>query len=319
MKVLSLLFNLSIFGVIGFASFIFYNNTEHQPGLRIDDNGNQIKHLPYEVSGNPNSKVILVFLHGFPNTFRMWDEMIKDLKKDFICINISYPNYTDKLHLKWGMDLTDLAFYIPKTVEIAQNEIVRNLNENENQNLNRILISHDWGALLSYLIDSKYKGFFNQFVTMDVGSGIEESVKASLLTVSYQWYLAANFLIGNKIGDYFTHLFTKILPKPVYGISENELEKIHSGMSFFYYQFWKRCIYYMKFTRNYTTESPISYFYGKNKPFQFHNQRFIDMVKANKDSEVFPVEGKHWFMEKKENMKLILDVIKRRALKTFRK
>ena len=318
MKVLSLLFKLSIFGVIVFASFIFYNNIEYVPGFRTDDKGNPIKHLPYEVWGNPNSKTVLIFLHGFPNTMRMWDEMIQNLQKDFICINISYPNYSEKLHLKWGMDLRDIAFYIPKTVEIAEQEIKIKANESNAEILNRIVISHDWGAFLSYLIDDQHKGFIKQFVTLDVGSGLEESLKAGLFTVTYQWYLAANFVIGNKIGDYFTRLFTKILPKPVYGIAEKELEKINSGMNFFYYQFWKRCIYYVKFTKRYSTETPMSYFYGKTKRFQFHNQKFVEMLKANKDSEVFGLEGGHWFMEKKENMKLILDVIRRRALKIIR-
>lgn len=316
MKVLGVLFRLSILGVLLFASFIFYNNTSYEAGFRTDDKGNQIKHLPYEVSGNSSSKSVLIFLHGFPNTMRMWDEIITELQKDFICINISYPNYTEKLQLKWGMDLRDLAFYIPKTVEIAEQDIFKS-NKNQ-ENLNRIVISHDWGAFLSYLIDDKYKGFINQFVTLDVGSGLEESVQAKLFTVTYQWYLTANFLIGDKVGDYFTRLFVRIIPKPVYGISEKELEKINSGYNFFYYQFWKRCIFFMNFSRSYKTDTPISYFYGKNKSFQFHSQKFIEMVQANKESEFIGLEGGHWFMEKKENMKLILDLIKRRALKKLR-
>lgn len=314
MKFFNLLIKLSIIGMIGIA-YIIYSNTHHEPGFINDDTGNLISHLPYEVSGNQKSKVILIFLHGFPNTFRMWDHMIENLNKDFLCINISYPNYTEKLELKWGMDLLDIAFYIKHTVELIENEIrIKNKLENNIQ-FNRIIVSHDWGAVLSYLVDSSYNGFAKEIVALDVGSGIEESIKAKISTLSYQWYLATNFLIGNKVGDYLTNLFFNLIPKPIYGISEKEFEKINSKYNYFYYQFWKRIIYFSKFLKEYKTETPISFFYGKNKSFMFHNDRFINMLKTNKESDVHGVEGGHWFMEKKENMKLILDRIRKIAKK----
>jgi hypothetical protein len=32
--------------------------------------------LPHELSGNKNSKTLVVLLHGFPDTMRLWDGII---------------------------------------------------------------------------------------------------------------------------------------------------------------------------------------------------------------------------------------------------
>lgn len=50
--------------------------------------------LPYETNGNPDSINVIIFLHGWPDTMRIWDRIISNLKQDdFFIINLSYPNY----------------------------------------------------------------------------------------------------------------------------------------------------------------------------------------------------------------------------------
>ncbi len=306
------IFNYFIVSISVLAYLLYCTTTPYEAGFKDDDNGNLIRTLPYEVSGNLNSSIVLVFLHGFPNTMRMWDEMIENFKNDYICINISYPNYSEKLKLNWGMDLTDIAFYVKTTVEIAEKDIKEKSDfEKKNFKYSRLFVSHDWGAYLTYMIDDMYKEFINEIVTFDVGAGIEKTVKAKMFSISYQWYLAGSFLLRRNIGDYLTNLFLNLIPKPIYGISDNEFMKINSSYNFFYYQFWKRFIYYYDFSRNYKTETAVSFFYGRDKLIMFHNDEFIDMIKTNKNSQVFELDGHHWFMEKDQNMKLILDVIRK--------
>ena len=63
---------LVIGGVILAISILMRTNVEDKGELNI---------LPHEISGNKNSKIMLVFLHGYPNTMRMWDRLIESLKK----------------------------------------------------------------------------------------------------------------------------------------------------------------------------------------------------------------------------------------------
>ena len=34
----------------------------------------KIKNLEYEIKGNPNSNIAIMFLHGWPDTIRLWDK-----------------------------------------------------------------------------------------------------------------------------------------------------------------------------------------------------------------------------------------------------
>jgi hypothetical protein len=87
----------------------------------------ELTHLPYELTGNLKSSVVIVFLHGWPNTFRLWDKTIAEIKKEFLCLNISYPNFSSEVHKKWGIDLIDTAHLIKKTVDLVETEQHRKL------------------------------------------------------------------------------------------------------------------------------------------------------------------------------------------------
>lgn len=38
--------------------------------------------LPHELSGNSNSDTLLIFLHGFPDSVRLWDSIIFNILID---------------------------------------------------------------------------------------------------------------------------------------------------------------------------------------------------------------------------------------------
>ena len=286
-------------------SYSVYENITTKDSIAQSD----IKILPYELTGNKNSEYLLIFLHGFPNTFRLWDKMIKDLESDYYCLNISYPNFSDKIKLKWGMDLKDIADLIKDTIDQVEQ------NSQGNKNYKKVLISHDWGAFFTYLLSQKYENYFADIVSMDVGAGIEDSLRAKTSVLAYQGYLISNFLIGGRIGKFLTRLFVNSVD--TYGLSKEDLERLDSSWNYPYYHMWRNINYYRNILSNFEVKTPIAYVYGNQKKFNFHNEKFLNQLKNCAQCEVHSLDSDHWIMRKPENLKFLVDLIRRR-LKYFK-
>jgi pimeloyl-ACP methyl ester carboxylesterase len=292
MIILSRISMLSTFIII--LSTIFYENKSSIDTIDV---------LPFETKGNPNSKVMVIFLHGFPNTFRMWDKTIDNLHKDYFCVNLSYPNFSKDVQIKWGMDIIDIVNLIKKTVD--------KLEKDNKQTYKKVFVAHDWGSIFAYILDYYHPKFMSELVSLDVGAGIENTIKAKLNAFSYQSFLAANFLIGGHLGKLMTKYF--IDKSNPYGLTIDDYSRIDSSWNYIYYYFWKRIFYYKNIIDNYEPSVPITYIYGTEKPYMFHNDKFINNLKKNKSSEVHSVKENHWVMNK--NVEFVLDKIKSRIKK----
>jgi pimeloyl-ACP methyl ester carboxylesterase len=259
-----------------------------------------IKYLPHELSGNPESKVMLVFLHGWPNTFRMWDKMIEDLKSDHYCLNISYPNFAESLKLKWGMGLMEIVKLIKATVE--------HVETTNNKNYKKVFVAHDWGSAFSMILTQTYENFVDDLIALDVGVGID-GIKGQLFTFAYQTYLASNFVIGGPIGNFFTRLFVDYFAKPK-EFTKDDDKRLNASWNYMYYYFWWNIKSYMKIIKEFKVKCPIAYVYGKRKPLQFHSAKFLDQLKECEKCEFHEIDTGHWVME--NNTEFLNKIIRRR-------
>ena len=71
--------------------------------------------LPFEFFGNSDSKVLLIFIHGWPDTFRMWDNVTQEIKNEYEILSLSYPGY--KSSQKGFLQQTEIAEKIKNTIE----------------------------------------------------------------------------------------------------------------------------------------------------------------------------------------------------------
>lgn len=55
--------------------------------------------MQYYIEGDLNSENMVLFLHGFPDTHHLWDDIIKETKNALI-INMTYPNYYENQKLE---------------------------------------------------------------------------------------------------------------------------------------------------------------------------------------------------------------------------
>lgn len=281
--------------IIIIISLIVFRALEKEDISHIDE-------LPYNIYGNQESQYLLIFLHGFPNTSGMWSKIVNEVKDEYLCMTISYPNFSDKLKLRWGLEIDKIVELIKLTID--------NYERKTKKDYTKIIISHDWGASFTYMFESKYHNYIKEMITIDVGIG-RGSFKNKLMIATYQLYVASSFLIGGPIGDQMIKFFYNSFIKPVeYGITEEESKRVDSSWGYLYYYLWKNLYHIKRFQDDYKRKVPIVYLYGLLKPFHFHDEDFINEIKQDKRSELHALNTGHWVMN--GNEKFIVDIIKRR-------
>ena len=277
------------------------NEGSHEPSHEFRDDKKGFKPLPYELSGNLHSNQLLVFMHGYPDTLALWHPIIAELEADYYCLSVSYPNFSDREKNKKGIKFEDLLDRLKVTID-GVNDTQRKI----------IIVSHDWGAILSYWFDQRYPNFVKEIISYDVGQG----AKKTFFGVFYQLFLTISFLLCRCLGDGMTRwMVTKLKYRPPH------FQQIGGSWNYFYADLWGRILRSMcccccagknriPFIK-YEPTCDIVYTYATDKPFQFHGDEWIQMLEGMPNSEVHTVTGGHWIPVK--HPQLVVDTVKRRA------
>lgn len=254
-----------------------------------------LHYLPYKITGNLSSPYLLIFLHGWPDTLELWDPIISQLSADFLCANISYPNYSKKTDAKWGYDF-------PQMIDALKNTIDKiDLTSNSSQTVvlkEKIVVAHDWGCYYNYYFDQQYPGYLKGMVTLDIAPNFNITRQI----ISYQLRLTLAFLIGGKFGRY---LNAKFLNKVGY-ISPWQND-ITPSWNYPYYYLWRN-LFRARFgmeklhLQGYKPSCPVSYIYAMDKPFQFQNTKWFKWLERNEGCSALGVKGGHWFLEKQKDL-----------------
>ena len=265
--------------------------------------------LPHILEGPHDSENLLIFLHGYPDNMDLWEPMVENLKPDYRCLRISYPNFSSTYKEKWGIDFEVLLVKIKELIDFVDPKGLKK----------KTFVMHDFGALIGFFFDEKYPGYLYDIVSLDIGLGrdtkpISKFIFAFCFTILYQMYLLIAFIIGGFIGKYMTMLFLSLIIKS--GYRPSNYKEIDSSFNYMYYYLIKRMILGMcnnkkKILNNYKPSCPMAFIFGLNKPFMFHSEQFLRSLMEKDKCEVHGVKGGHWVMLKYKE--LILDVIKRRA------
>lgn len=279
------------------SSFIVYRVLEKAEDTSL------IEKLPYKLTGNKESNVMLIFLHGYPNTIDMWKELVDKLEPNFLCLCITYPNFSNELVLRWGMALPQLTKLIKKTIDHVEKE--------SNKKFKHALVTHDWGAILGYMVEKENPEYFSDMIAFDVTPFREADLKSTVKIMSYQLYLTSAFFIGGPVGDFMTQQFIhKYLQKKVYGLPEDQFDKIDHSWNYMYYYLWTNILTFKNMFNNYLPKCPFVFIYGKDKPYMFHTKDFLDKISKKKNSEAIGLPGGHWIM--KGNIEMIVELINKR-------
>lgn len=225
----------------------------------------------------------IVFIHGWPDTLRLWDPQVEALKPHYRCVRFTLP----------GFDVTRpaRAYGLDEVIET-----IRHIVEQACPGERVTLLLHDWGCFYGYQFATRHPQLVKRVIGVDVGdAGSRRNLAAmstmqKLKVVGYQWWLAAAWKIGGTPGNALARWMARRLRAPAPAAA------IDARMGYPYAVQWFKVQGGFGPLRAFDPQVPMLFIYGERKPFLFHSQAWLDRIAANPASRVIALPTGHWVM-----------------------
>ena len=225
----------------------------------------------------------IVMIHGWPDTYRLWDEQAAFFKRRYRCVRFTLPGF--------DIDKPRRAYPLEEMLEI-----VKSIVEQTSPGRKVILMLHDWGCAFGYQFAMRHPSLVSKIVGVDIGdAGTRQHIrsltlKAKLMIFAYQLWLACAWRIGGRIGDRMTLWMARIARAP------SDRRFIDSRMDFPYYIAWFKAYGSYRAMVRFEPSVPMLFVYGERKPFLFHTPAWADALAARPGNAVRAFETGHWVM-----------------------
>ena len=232
--------------------------------------------LPARIEGDDAGHT-LVFVQGWPDDSSLWDEQIARLAPRYRCVRVDMPGYGSAECPRWGVRSDEIIEALARCVR----EVWRGAPVT--------LVLHDWGCVWGHAMHKRHPELVARVASLDVAPHFAPDAKAIAGIVAYQSGLTAAFFLGGSIGDRMTRLIAARAGAPM------PPERIHASMNYPYRNVWLDLASgrSRENDRGYWPELPLLFVYGKDKPFPFHSEAWLEHVKRT-GGEVVALDGGHW-------------------------
>ena len=221
-------------------------------------------------------------VHGWPDTYRLWDAQVELLKSRYRCIRFTLPVF-DRERLPRSLAIDELmAFLLRVVTHLSPGRKVT-------------LMLHDWGCAFGYEFYTRHPELVSRIVGVDIGDsrGLARSWSAreKFMVMAYQMWLALAWKIGGPLGDWMTLKMARWIGWPADG------RYVSSCMTYPYYLAWFGGDQaYRKHMHRFKPACPVLFLYGKRKLFMFHTQAWIDELRTREGNQVVEFDTGHWVM-----------------------
>jgi pimeloyl-ACP methyl ester carboxylesterase len=242
--------------------------------------------LQYKISG-PSQAPVLFFLHGWPDSLELWNKQMEYFSASYHCVAITLPRFELDESSR-----NQPSYDFPELLQLIVDKIEEVLIKTGQKKI--VLVGHDWGAYLTYLVEKNRPDLIEKLVTMDVGGHLKPSSLAhSLFILGYQWWLVVAYILGGPLGAWMTRWMSAVGRTP-------RRKNVHAKMNYPYFYYW-RGILFKKYRKGllgkYRPTRPILYLYGLKKKFQFHSEEWLKIVENTPGSKIVALKGcTHWLM-----------------------
>ena len=225
----------------------------------------------------------IVMIHGWPDTYRVWDAQVEELKHRYRCVRFTLPGFDiDKPRRAYSLDATIRAIsYIVNSV---------------NQKQKVILMLHDWGCMFGYEYYMRNKQAVSAIIGVDIGDAQSKAVQRSrslsqkMMVRGYQGTLALAWVIGGPIGNMMTRYMARVLRVP------SPTEFISVKMNYPYYIMAAGESGSYRSMVPFAPKVPVLFIYGAHKPFMFHSDAWANKLAAREGCKVVGLNTDHWPM-----------------------
>jgi cis-3-alkyl-4-acyloxetan-2-one decarboxylase len=222
----------------------------------------------------------IVMIHGWPDTYRLWDAQVAVLAASYRCVRFTLP----------GFDVTKPA------TKVSFDEMMtlfRAIVDAVSPSQPVTLLLHDWGAVFGYQFAARNESRVARIVSVDIGDTFnpefiaQRTVKAKLMTAGYQLWLASAHPLG-RIGTRMTRLMAKAMKVPV------DASALGAQQNYPYVMQWMGGF---RGAVDFVPHCPVLYFYGKRKPFMFQSDQWLQLINQSAGSQVIGLDTGHWVMK----------------------
>lgn len=235
--------------------------------------------IPVYIDGDGPETIVM--LHGWPDTYEIWERQVEHFKNTHRCVRFTLPGFDDP-HTR--------GFSVSEVVELILG-VVNAVSPNSKVTL----MLHDWGCLFGFHFAALYADKVAQVVAVDVGDANSPafsrqlSWRAKLAIFAYQMPLALTWYMKGAVGNYVARSIAKFLR------CKAGQANIHAGMSFPYAMRWMGALGGLNGLAGPTQlECPIFYAYGRYKPFQ--SKEWLQKLSTTAGCKVQVFKASHWVM-----------------------
>jgi pimeloyl-ACP methyl ester carboxylesterase len=225
----------------------------------------------------------IVMVHGWPDTYRLWDVPVEFLKPRYRCVRFTLPGF-DAANERRIFGIDELSAFLHRVLKHVSP--ARKVT----------LMLHDWGCAFGYEFYMRNPGLVSRIVGVDIGNpkGLwcALSRREKFVVLAYQWWLALSWKIGGRIGHAMSVQMARWMKSP------SDPRFIHSGMAYPYYvaHFGGQQAYRRQM-QSFKPACPMLFLYGRRKPVMFHTRAWLEELPAlRKENQVLAFDTGHWIM-----------------------
>jgi len=250
------------------------------PRFARDDKKMKIGEVEVHIEGAGAETIVMI--HGWPDSYRLWDATVEALKGKFRCVRFTFPGF-DRAHARRARDIEEFSSFVKRVIEqVSPGKPV-------------ILLLHDWGCVYGYQFYVRNPQLVSKIIGTDIGDPAsvrrELTIRTALMVLAYQIPLAFAWMIGGKIGDAIVRSVAKGIRCPT------DPATMHSGMAYPYFLMWFAGSRGLRPQfREFKPAVPMFYIYAKRKPFMFHTQTWLDWLTSRPGNKVQGFDTGHWVM-----------------------
>lgn len=243
-------------------------------------------HPGVEIHADGHGPDTIVMVHGWPDTWRLWDAQVEALAPRHRCVRFTLPGFAPADERR--------ARGFAEVVETLHRVVLAGAGGRP-----VTLLLHDWGCLYGYRFAALHPELVARVAALDVGDGGSTEHLASLGAAAklgifaYQNWLSLAWRIGGPVGDAMTRGFARRVRAPA------DAASIGSHMNYPYWIRWGRSGESYAEAVPFEPVVPTLFAYAARKPFMLHSPAWAARIAAAPGSRVLAMDAGHWLMHER--------------------
>lgn len=232
----------------------------------------------------PADAPVVLMVHGWPDTHRLWDGTVAALHTDHRCARFTLPGYTP------GESPVSVDAMMAVWLRVA---------DAVSPGRPLTLLVHDWGCIFGYEFAARHPDRVARIVGVDVGDHNSRAFLGGLsgreraILVGYQLWLALAWklsALSRRLGDRMTRWMAQVLRAPAPAAAQ------HAGMNYPYAMRWFGSVGGFGRLARVDFAVPMFFVYGTRKYFMLHSRGWAEALAQRPHCRVQAFRTGHWIM-----------------------